>query len=29
VETIDLGNVPQSGRWVKGGLIYHINWDAI
>jgi len=29
VETIDLGNIPQSGRWVSGGLIYHINWNAI
>ena len=28
-ETIDLGNIPQSGRWVCGGLIYHINWNAI
>lgn len=29
VETIDLGNVPQPGRWISGGLIYNINWNAM
>lgn len=25
-QVIDLGNVPQPGLWVRGGLVYHINW---